>query len=525
MSAEAPTDEERALLEAAFDAAFYLARNPDVAEAGVSAFEHFLNVGWREGRDPARGFSLDAYLEMNEDVARSGVNPFVHYVLHGRAEGRRTSAGLGFRYALLKNAPSLADQLETNRGPDIEGGTRADLAAALSDLGAHLFITISHDAFVDVVGGIQLCIRRESQAVQASGRAHLHLYPAISWWVTDFETLEPVIGLVVNGEKRGVFKASDVAAELVALKRQDRFASTAFAVHSLLGHSVRAVSAALRAVGAEAGYFWLHDQSSLCASYALLRNDVAFCGAPPVDSPACSICIYGQRRRAQIADHDALFRQHRMTVAAPSQAQLDLWTRASRYPHAGALVAPHAVLRPRGLADTQAADRPLTVAFLGFPAAHKGWPVFEALAERLAQDPRYRFIHLGKQGPEPPPIPFVSVESLGGDSSAMVQAVEQQAVDVAMILSICPETFSFTAHEAVAGGAALLAFADSGAVARFAADPAIGCVVPDEAALAALFESGDILKFSRRRRGAPLFDLHHSSLTADFLPGLKEAAP
>lgn len=522
MQADPLDDEARARVEAAFDPAFYLARNPDIADAGADPFAHFLADGWREGRDPSRRFSVSGYLELNPDVAASGANPLIHYVLFGEAEGRASRVDLGFRYDLLKNASPLAEQLETNRGADLPGGSAGELMAALGALGADLFISFSHDAVFDVIGGVQLCIRRESAAVRAQGRSHLHLYPAISWWVTDFESLDPVMGVVIDGEQRGLFRAADIAQALAARGAEGRISSVEFAVHSLLGHSVFAVLAVLDGAGARAGYFWLHDQSSLCASYALLRNDVAFCGAPPPDSPACSICIYGLRRIAQIADIDAVFRRHEMTVISPSQAQLDLWQSASQYRCGRAVVHPHAALSPAAEAPAGEAG-PLKVAFLGFPAPHKGWPVFEALAGRLAADPRYAFVHLGKQGDDPPPIPFVAVATVDEGGSPMIEAVAAQAVDVALILSICPETFCFTAHEAAAGGAAVIAFPDSGAVARFASDPAVGRVVADESALAALFDSGEIMALGRRARGARIHHMRYSRLTADFLPPLEGA--
>jgi GT2 family glycosyltransferase/SAM-dependent methyltransferase len=72
-----------------FSTAYYLNENPDVAEAGVSPFEHYLEHGWREGRNPHPYFANDWYLHNNPDVARAGVNPLVHYVEHGWKEGRR----------------------------------------------------------------------------------------------------------------------------------------------------------------------------------------------------------------------------------------------------------------------------------------------------------------------------------------------------------------------------------------------------------------------------------------------------
>jgi hypothetical protein len=58
----------------AFNEAYYLANNPDVAaaiDAGVfqSAEEHFNLFGWSEGRDPNENFDTSFYLSENPDVA------------------------------------------------------------------------------------------------------------------------------------------------------------------------------------------------------------------------------------------------------------------------------------------------------------------------------------------------------------------------------------------------------------------------------------------------------------------------
>lgn len=71
-----------------FSAAYYMEQNPDVAEAGISAFGHYLEHGWREGRDPHPYFANDWYLYRNPDVLHAGVNPLVQYLEHGWKEGR-----------------------------------------------------------------------------------------------------------------------------------------------------------------------------------------------------------------------------------------------------------------------------------------------------------------------------------------------------------------------------------------------------------------------------------------------------
>ncbi|HKN87411.1 MAG TPA: hypothetical protein VJV04_11160, partial [Nitrospiraceae bacterium] len=71
-----------------FSGEYYLARNPDVARTGMSPLRHYVEYGWREGRDPHPYFANDWYLFKNPDVSAAGLNPLVHYLSQGWKEGR-----------------------------------------------------------------------------------------------------------------------------------------------------------------------------------------------------------------------------------------------------------------------------------------------------------------------------------------------------------------------------------------------------------------------------------------------------
>lgn len=73
-----------------FESRWYLQTYPDVADRGVDPALHYLDSGWREGRDPGPHFSTNAYLRANVDVARSGTNPLLHFLEFGYSEGRGT---------------------------------------------------------------------------------------------------------------------------------------------------------------------------------------------------------------------------------------------------------------------------------------------------------------------------------------------------------------------------------------------------------------------------------------------------
>ncbi len=76
-----------------FDSDWYLTQYPDVAKAGVNPLVHYLRHGANEGRDPSPDFDTDWYLQQYQDVAKAGVNPLVHYVLFGTREGRSPRPG------------------------------------------------------------------------------------------------------------------------------------------------------------------------------------------------------------------------------------------------------------------------------------------------------------------------------------------------------------------------------------------------------------------------------------------------
>jgi hypothetical protein len=510
---------ERVLVGPAFDAGYYLGMNPDVGEAGTDPLTHFLMTGWREGRDPNPRFSVRDYLETNPDIAQAGINPFVHYLRTGRAEGRAPKQDLGFRYEVLAGLVPVEQRIARAAAATAQArrGSAATLARALSASRTglkDLHLTFSHDDYTAHLGGVQLCLRREAARIARLGRDHLHLFPAAAWPVVRVRGEPGALGVLLNGRPAGVYSAATIARALGQAAAGPAGARS-FAIHSLLGHSVGETLTVLAAVGLKTGYFWLHDFASLCAGFHLLRDDVEDCAAPPPQSAACNLCIYGPWRGRHLSEHEALFRALALTVVSPSQPTLDLWRAAWRFPARAEVLLPHAKLVKRGPAP--AGDGPFRLGFAGVTAAHKGWPVFRDLALRFADDPRYEFLHFGSRGIGGLPIEHRPVTVTAEAPKAMQQALEAAQVDAVLVWPLCRETFSFTAYEAVAAGAAVLTNPDSGNVAAFVAGGGHGRVLADEARLLELFETGAALELARARRRAGLYDLRFSGVTTDLL--------
>lgn len=508
---------DHAIAAQAFDAVFYARTYPDVAEVGADPLDHFMTYGWREGRDPSPDFSVRAYLEAFPEVAESGVNPLVHFLTSGRPTTVRPESPQGFRYEVIERLKPVEDRMPARF--DGVADPEVELASALlTSRGrlAGLHVTFSHDDYSANLGGLQLSIQREAGRLKELGRDHLHLYPAAPWPVVRTANDPEALGVVWNGEAVGVFESGAIARALAAAAGSDA-SRRSFAIHSLLGHAADETADILAAAGLTDGVFWLHDFASLCAGFHLLRNDVEDCGAPPPDSAACGVCVYGPWRARHIEAHARLFQRLRLTVAAPSQVTLDLWARTSGLPAARMVVLPHATLAARETAPTVSHDRPLRVAYAGLPVSHKGWPIFRNLVARFAADPRYEFHHLGARGDAALPATFQAVAADAANPLAMRDALQAAEIDAVLIWPLCRETFSFVAYEAVAAGCAVITGPDSGNVAAFVAETGHGRVL-DEAALTAAFESGAILELGRARRSPMLYDLDYSALTLDLAP-------
>jgi glycosyltransferase involved in cell wall biosynthesis len=71
-----------------FDPRYYLSQYYDELVGADNLLENYLVEGIEQKRNPSKQFDTAYYLKHNPDVAQADVNPFLHYVGNGRFEGR-----------------------------------------------------------------------------------------------------------------------------------------------------------------------------------------------------------------------------------------------------------------------------------------------------------------------------------------------------------------------------------------------------------------------------------------------------
>ncbi|SDJ31439.1 hypothetical protein [Variovorax sp. OV700] len=508
-----PEEQELGTIAPFFDGGYYLSRYPDVASANVDPVWHYCVFGWKEGRDPSAAFDTSYYLRENRDVAVAGINPFAHYIGSGRYEDRKPVPEMaGMRMQLLNAWTAVADRVGVEDGEPVLGAPREldvhTLVAALTSSAKNeeFVISVSHDDYALSVGGIQNIIGDELAEFRDRGIGYLHLCSArpIRWLAEASSGDDFVFALRLDGEALG--RVNGVTLQQ-ALKRLATTGSRAmWVIHHLMSHSPELLKKLIAANSARPPLFWTHDYFALCPSYTLLRNDTSYCGAPAVNSTACEICAYGKERPIHQERIQAFLREVRPSLVAPSQSALELWRRSI-----GVEVTDTHVLQPARLAQSDRIwvqpFRPrLRIAHLGSQVFHKGWDTYQRLAGAFQTDDRYEFFQLGTPGATPSFIHHIPVKVEASARDAMVHAIARQDIDVVISWSIWPETFCFTAHEAMAGGAFVVARREQGhvnaAIHRYA--PEASRNVDDEEELHRYFRGGDVLidvARSSRRHG------------------------
>lgn len=105
-----------------FDENFYLETNPEVSEAINNSilqngFDHFIQFGQFEGRDPSIFFDTNFYLTNNPDIAalvqQNSITPIQHFIQVGQLENRDPNPQFNTNLYLQEN-PGVADAVEQN---------------------------------------------------------------------------------------------------------------------------------------------------------------------------------------------------------------------------------------------------------------------------------------------------------------------------------------------------------------------------------------------------------------------------
>src|SRR5204862_5247746 len=128
---------------------------------------------------------------------------------------------------------------------------------------------------------------------------------------------------------------------------------------------------------------------------------------------------------------------------------------------------------------------------------------------------RYELYHfVTPSSPSLPELKLVPTQVIPRDRDAAIRLLTEHRIDIVVVLSPWPETFSFVAHEAVIAGASVVCLEDSGNVAALVSKMDSGAVLPTPESVIDFFNCGAAFKFRNKKRGASVYRAIPSGATA-----------
>ncbi|MFS0838721.1 hypothetical protein [Paenibacillus sp. 1P03SA] len=387
-------------------------------------------------------------------------------------------------------------------------------------------LIFSHTNYLESMGGTEKYIYEQASYLSQNHVGIIQIYPGQSG--SFLETKEDTFyGVVVSDQFRGFYSAGEIMEWLSRIHKH----LTEIYTHHLLNWQICDYTALLRKVeetGVLPHTFFMHDFFALCSSYHMMyqpkirhsiqeakerRSCIAdISAAAGADAAICQSCTHGltlaQWRNAL---RPVLHRSDRIVV--PSDFVKE--TVAAVYPDIAdkkILVRGHLIFdRQTITCKPRPENRKIRLAFLGYKMENKGWSLWERLYKDEALGRLYEFHHIGSQEKYADQVAVHRYSFLREGRMGAPDLLIAQDIDLVLLWSVVPESYSYTLQESIAAGVPVLTSPLSGNIAAtLDAHPELGKVLSGEDELRAfLFNSEHVRSYVSGERARYVLEYNH----------------
>ena len=274
-------------------------------------------------------------------------------------------------------------------------------------------------------------------------------------------------GLTQDEKYIGGFSTREIIKFLEALTRKS--SNKGVFIHSLLFSDLtdlRLILARFNSIN-----LYLHDYTTCCTGYTLMKNDIEFCGNAIVSDLKCHDCKYFKTGKELRKNIDGFLRSFNLIIPiAPSFSVKSLWGEAFPKYAKEIRVIPHDILlgeylENRDLLNEKEAIR---IAFVGKGIVAKGYEEWLYAANKVHEDngDKVELYHFGSANHYPDFIQLVEVSILKDGLDGMLKKLREYRIHAVVLFSKCPETYSLTYFESLCANAFVITSSSSGNIAN-----------------------------------------------------------
>lgn len=289
-------------------------------------------------------------------------------------------------------------------------------------------------------------------------------------------------GILVGKKFTKVCSQRQILSLVKNLRKEDILIKQIF-LHHLINVDLEKTLAIINEARAKTISVYLHDFYTACLQYNLLKNDKIYCGGATLSRAKCMDCKYypeAEEHKRKISTFFNNIQAEEIEFIAPSEIVEVIWKEA--YPQFSDRIKliPHVCCKDeyRRKKDNEV----LRIAFVGSQTENKGWEKWKECSDKIIQkNLRVDLYYFGENRDRREGITSVYVSTQKMGKEAMIFALRENNIDIAVLFSGCPETFSYTYYEATAAGCYIITNNMSGNIARMVERNRNGTVIENTA--------------------------------------------
>lgn len=351
------------------------------------------------------------------------------------------------------------------------------LSEALSS--KKVILSISDRDFTFYENGVSKFICEQMKTVNKHNMLHLHIF----WkkYTLKDNTQGNLIGVVKDGKAVGLYSIQEFISKVAEVSQ--------VMIHFIPADKKEILFKILDEVKVKQSIlYYAHDYLCVCGNINLLRNDFTQCKAYKADWKICEQCNGRAARKNTVDFHKKLFKYNKICIVAPSESTAQVIK--SLYKEISIEVIPHQVYETQ-IYNKVCKDK-LKIAYVGYKNVIKGWETFKQLFYKY--NSQYDFYCLGYNDDIIEGIHYVDVNLDKSNKTDMVSKMKEYNIDIALLWSICLETYSYTYYESYEAGVFVITSSLSGNIADQVRKNKNGIVLENQDQLYELMQNKDRLR-------------------------------
>ncbi|AXM89100.1 hypothetical protein B379_08025 [Anoxybacillus ayderensis G10] len=379
-------------------------------------------------------------------------------------------------------------------------------------------VVLSHTNYLISLGGTEKYIYEQYEYLQQKSIDLLQIFPDDKYSFLG-EEKSLLYGVNLNKEFVGYFTSDQIVNVLKS------FFSRILNVyiHHLLNwqyRDVKVLTNFFKLNNIKQIYF-LHDFYFSCSSvhmnFSSVENEITYPCVKHIldgDNIICTKCNFGSNLEPWRKIFNELIKQM-YKVISPSLFVKEIFVKI--YPdHVNKIeVREHLILEQRFKKKLSLNKGKIRIAYLGYKSLNKGWKTWEKIFKNDYFIEMYEFYHIGSSENYDPNVIAYDYSFIRNGRMAAVHLLEAHKIDLVLLWSTVPESYSYTLHESIAAGVPILTFEQSGNIARKIQEDSslLGKVFKsEEELLSFLSNKEEVLKFLERTEGLWTYELKFNAM-------------